>query len=543
MCGIYGFKAREGERLTPFESTVLSTVLAKEMEYRGRDSWGGVIFPNNKAVKKEARIFKGVGPVTRKASNFFKVAAYAQTLLGHTRAATVGKVSVENSHPFLIGNVLGVHNGGIGNYADLNKKYSREFEVDSQQIFAHINEGLDLEEIEGYGAFVYSRKDEEWDKIYLARTNGGNLTVARLFRGDPDKEHKNFFALAWSSEKAAIEKAADLLGVQYTEVGIDPAKLYIIEPDGEIYDYKKPFVLTSYARVYSSKAGDSSWTNQCLDPVAGNIDYLVYRSWCLHCKCELSNHKYGTCKDSASTKCGTKKANESCLKSEKLTYCKDCGHFLIKDIHSVVDGKVHCGTCDKDCRVSPIWSSSKDKKADIPPFMDDDNNEVIDLTEHDDATAMNRMFGKKAKKKLIKKAQKLIRSSSESSLVSPSPKNLVPRDAVARAFKTTDHGTVSTPICKECFCDLVSHEWGWCTSIGNCKAPMTAPCDLADLPLCTDCGCFMVEGVHVDSHMQGRENIVWCTVHKDYCTSAAEESESEKKEEIATLVVENDGME
>jgi predicted glutamine amidotransferase len=227
MCGIYGFKARTGEELTQFESTALTTHLARRMESRGRDSWGGVILPDPNSDNIEARIFKNVGRVTETGFNMFRAASTAQAFLGHTRAATVGKVSVENSHPFLVGEVLGVHNGSIYNYDELNTKYNRTFEVDSTQIFAHINDSLDLSEIEGAGTFFYTKRDEEWKHIYLAKTSNGSLYVARFFR-DSRKKQGTHFAIVWASERSAVEEAAALIGATQQEISISSGQLYAI---------------------------------------------------------------------------------------------------------------------------------------------------------------------------------------------------------------------------------------------------------------------------------------------------------------------------
>src|SRR4051812_48602668 len=157
MCGIYGFRVRAGNVLTPYEASALTLTMAREMEWRGRDSWGGAVFPENYTDNETVTVYRGVGNVTKTARNFLSHASTAQTVLAHTRAATVGKVCVENSHPFLIGDILGVHNGSIVIYKDLNTKYNRELEVDSQQIFAHLNDGIELDEIEGYGVFFFSK--------------------------------------------------------------------------------------------------------------------------------------------------------------------------------------------------------------------------------------------------------------------------------------------------------------------------------------------------------------------------------------------------
>lgn len=67
----------------------------------------------------------------------------------HVRAATVGRVSLSNAHPFEIyrdgKTVIGTHNGTLTNWA--GKKGARPFNVDSEWAMSHIH-------AEGYDAFT-----------------------------------------------------------------------------------------------------------------------------------------------------------------------------------------------------------------------------------------------------------------------------------------------------------------------------------------------------------------------------------------------------
>lgn len=59
-----------------------------------------------------------------------------RALVGHCRAATLGKVSVENAHPFEFENVVGVHNGTIRQ----DFKHSKVYETDSEALYKNIND-------------------------------------------------------------------------------------------------------------------------------------------------------------------------------------------------------------------------------------------------------------------------------------------------------------------------------------------------------------------------------------------------------------------
>ena len=67
-------------------------------------------------------------------------------LIGHTRSASVGSVTINNAHPFHIGHVVGAHNGGISNFHELCKQFeAKDLNVDSQIIFWGLNDrGIDF---------------------------------------------------------------------------------------------------------------------------------------------------------------------------------------------------------------------------------------------------------------------------------------------------------------------------------------------------------------------------------------------------------------
>ncbi|MFA6860648.1 MAG: glutamine--fructose-6-phosphate transaminase (isomerizing) [Clostridia bacterium] len=106
MCGIFGYVGKKN--CVPFLIEGL-----KKLEYRGYDS-AGIAVLNDKEkiemIKKEGRIStleKNLGTINGRCG------------IGHTRWATHGKPSDENSHPHQSGKFVLVHNGIIENYLDL----------------------------------------------------------------------------------------------------------------------------------------------------------------------------------------------------------------------------------------------------------------------------------------------------------------------------------------------------------------------------------------------------------------------------------------
>lgn len=104
MCGIIGYTGYD-------EAKGILIKGLKSLEYRGYDSSGIAVYsPNYKqtlVTKCEGRVAK----LEEKATD-----VKAKTGIGHTRWATHGGVSDNNSHPHKFGSVTVVHNGIIENY-------------------------------------------------------------------------------------------------------------------------------------------------------------------------------------------------------------------------------------------------------------------------------------------------------------------------------------------------------------------------------------------------------------------------------------------
>jgi glucosamine--fructose-6-phosphate aminotransferase (isomerizing) len=114
MCGIAGYA---GPRPAyPFIVQAL-----KEMEYRGYDSFGVAVYPGN---AEAPQIMKGTGSPSRGLSPGYLEGNIG---IGHTRWATHGAVTAENTHPIRGGKPGGpswyvVHNGIIENHKELRQE-------------------------------------------------------------------------------------------------------------------------------------------------------------------------------------------------------------------------------------------------------------------------------------------------------------------------------------------------------------------------------------------------------------------------------------
>ena len=112
MCGIIGYLGKR-------EATNILLEGLKRMEYRGYDS-AGVALVNEEG---DFEVIKQAGRVVDLAKSVFLKAPSGTMGMGHTRWATHGGVTDENSHPHLSNDqrVAIVHNGVIENYLQLKK--------------------------------------------------------------------------------------------------------------------------------------------------------------------------------------------------------------------------------------------------------------------------------------------------------------------------------------------------------------------------------------------------------------------------------------
>ena len=111
MCGIVGGIVNDG---------VLDYLLTglKRLEYRGYDSAGVSTMKGG-----NINYVKSVGKIKSLENKLQDYSIDSNVGIGHTRWATHGKVSEQNAHPHIVGNVSIVHNGIVENYKDLKEEF------------------------------------------------------------------------------------------------------------------------------------------------------------------------------------------------------------------------------------------------------------------------------------------------------------------------------------------------------------------------------------------------------------------------------------
>jgi len=132
MCGIIGYV---GNR----QATPILIGGLRKLEYRGYDSAGVSVW--NEGV---SRVVRCRGKLSALEDKLGKEPAPGSIGIGHTRWATHGRPSDENSHPHKVGPVSVIHNGIIENHLALRQELASQgaqfsSETDTE-IFAHLVE-------------------------------------------------------------------------------------------------------------------------------------------------------------------------------------------------------------------------------------------------------------------------------------------------------------------------------------------------------------------------------------------------------------------
>ena len=249
MCGIVGLISKNQAGFWSSHVDIFTDMLIMD-QLRGMDGTGVFgVYKNRQAFLTKAGTH---------ASNFTALKDYAQfkermlksmtMVFGHNRKATVGDISSVNSHPFFEDNIIGIHNGFIGNASTFDSKAA----VDSQALFRGLNKGEPkdiLSRVQGAYALVwYDKRDKT---LRVARNAERPLYVA-----DTD----NFMAFA--SEPwmifAALSKHRRNVDVKIKDCEeVEKHKIFEFQPGGALktVDYKPTTVV-----YYNNR-----WTGMCDD--------------------------------------------------------------------------------------------------------------------------------------------------------------------------------------------------------------------------------------------------------------------------------------
>lgn len=169
MCGIVGYIGnKSGTKI------VLDGLEA--LEYRGYDSAGLALIEDG-----QSKVYKQVGRVSGLIDEVTQANPTGNLVIGHTRWATHGGVTVENAHPQANNDqsIFVVHNGIIENFTELREKLEGEgYHFDSQTDTEIVPNLIDY----------YSKKLPTLTEAFFAalRDVRGAYAIAMISAKDPD---------------------------------------------------------------------------------------------------------------------------------------------------------------------------------------------------------------------------------------------------------------------------------------------------------------------------------------------------------------------
>lgn len=206
MCGQIGIAGTiEAKALKVFHDMLIFNTV------RGRDSTGVAgVDRDTGRIPKDTHLFKLPGPASQlqEFKRYDDVARLGKSvIMGHGRAATVGKINRANSHPFEFDNVIGTHNGTIS-WADKKAlKYHERYDTDSEALYAQLSE-------EGVQPVITSLEGGAWSLCWYDKTDH-SMNFLR------NKERPLVFGLIndnktliWASEAWMIHSACGRNGIE-----------------------------------------------------------------------------------------------------------------------------------------------------------------------------------------------------------------------------------------------------------------------------------------------------------------------------------------
>lgn len=255
MCGIVSYFSQEKNYSRDIENTLRELILANTV--RGFNSTG--IYYGGDGVadiyKKPIPGYDFIDlPTTDKVLSKHHM---QQFIVGHNRAATLGKINSENAHPFQHKDITGVHNGTLTGYATLSKKF---FGTDSEHIFDALADnntakgnGEIITRLNGSYALMWH--DASDNTIHFIRNSQRPFALAKV-------KGKNI--VFGASEDQMLWWVSGRNNIKLEEMWIpDPMTEYVFDLDGDLNapdeikrkEYKAP---VSHHRGPANRSGNQT---------------------------------------------------------------------------------------------------------------------------------------------------------------------------------------------------------------------------------------------------------------------------------------------
>lgn len=257
MCGLVGIITSESVHAHSNNIKKSFTQLLYLDTLRGQDSTGIALINNKGDVSTYKKVLPGYDFITT--SRYDEIVKYPtdwDIWIGHNRAATKGKVNIDNAHPFTYGHITGAHNGTLITY---NNLCSIETDTDSQAIFAGMAEHGEDETLKKIdGAFALSWYNSKTHTFNLSRNDerplfficldkfktviyGSELSMIKYVASRNGLEIGKEFSIK-EGTVVMFNNLKDVRKFDVREVELAPKKLY----EDYFPGYKSPFPKVSY---------------------------------------------------------------------------------------------------------------------------------------------------------------------------------------------------------------------------------------------------------------------------------------------------------
>ena len=252
MCGIVGILSKKRNRFNFSDLDVFRDMLITD-SIRGEDSTGVFTVRDSGNADWLKLATHPYNLVRSKEYEEWKNTAHGKgrVIVGHNRKATFGGINNKNAHPFIFGNTVLIHNGGLDNFRSLLSHREREkwgVEVDSHAaaiLLARNDPEKILKEMKG--AFTFVWYDVEKKQLYFVRNEERPLYFANT-------DTKIYFA----SEAGMLTWILGRRGIANKVINLKPGVLITMFLDGDDLSWEHKIIPFEIPKVYVPASSQTS---------------------------------------------------------------------------------------------------------------------------------------------------------------------------------------------------------------------------------------------------------------------------------------------